>query len=99
MLTPGGTLVLVGAAKGRGLAPLTRPLMAFALSRFISQRVVVFIAQVRQADLVVLKELIEAETLRPVIDRQYPLSEVPDALRYLGSGQAQAKVVINVSPV
>jgi NADPH:quinone reductase-like Zn-dependent oxidoreductase len=99
VLAPSGTLVLVGAAKSGGLAPLIRPLIAFVLSHFVSQRVVVFVAQVRQADLVVLKELIEAETLRPVIDRQYPLSEVPDALRYLGSGQARAKVVINVSPL
>ena len=48
-------------------------------------------------DLVVLKELVEAGKLRPVIDREYTLSEVPEAIRYLGSGQARAKIVINVS--
>ena len=97
VLTSRGTLVLVGAAKGGGLAPLARPVRALVLSRFVSQRVVVFMAEVRHDDLVVLKELIEAGKLRPVIDRQYPLSEVPDAIRYVGGGHARAKVVINVS--
>ncbi len=89
--------MLVGAAKGGGLAPLARPVRALVLSRFVSQRVVVFMAEVRHEDLVVLKELIEAGKLCPVIDRQYPLSEVPDAIRYVGGGHARAKVVINVS--
>jgi NADPH:quinone reductase-like Zn-dependent oxidoreductase len=44
--------------------------------------------------LVVLKELIEAGTLTPVIDRTFPLGEVPEAIRYLESGQATGKVVI-----
>ena len=46
--------------------------------------------------LVVLKELIEAGKITPVIDRTFPLSEVPEAIRYLESGQVQGKVVITV---
>ena len=46
--------------------------------------------------LVVLKELIEAGKITPVIDRTFPLREVPEAIRYLESGQAQGKVVITV---
>jgi NADPH:quinone reductase-like Zn-dependent oxidoreductase len=65
-------------------------------SRTSSKRIV-FLARVRHEHLVVLKELAEAGKLSPVIDRQYPLSEVPDALRYLGSGHARGKVVINVA--
>src|SRR6266508_5892619 len=41
--------------------------------------------------LVVMKELIEAGKITPVIDRTFPLSEVPEAIRYLGSGQARGK--------
>ena len=44
----------------------------------------------------VLKELIEAGRITPVIDRTYPLSEVPEAIRYLEEGRAQGKVVITV---
>lgn len=46
--------------------------------------------------LIVMKELIEAGKITPVIDRTFPLSEVPEAIRYLGSGQAAGKVVITV---
>ena len=49
-----------------------------------------------QKDLVILKELIEAGKVVPVIDRRYPLSEAAEALRYLGEGHARGKVVITV---
>ena len=97
VLEPKGTLVLAGAAKGDGFAPLGRILKALVLSRVGSQRLVPYIATVRYDDLVVLKELIEAGKLSPVIDRTFPLSEAADAVRYVGTGHARAKVVINVS--
>jgi NADPH:quinone reductase-like Zn-dependent oxidoreductase len=53
-----------------------------------------YIAQTDLDDLVYLKDLIEAGKLRPVIDRTYPLSEGREAVRYVGTGQARAKVVI-----
>jgi NADPH:quinone reductase-like Zn-dependent oxidoreductase len=46
--------------------------------------------------MLVLKELIESRKVRPVIDRTYPLSEVPEAIRYLEEGHARGKVVITV---
>jgi len=53
-------------------------------------------AKVIQKDLVFIRELLEAGKVRPVIDRRYPLSEVPDALRYLGEGHARGKVAISI---
>jgi NADPH:quinone reductase-like Zn-dependent oxidoreductase len=50
-----------------------------------------------QQDLLTLKDLIEAGKLTPVIDRTYPLSEAPNAIRYLEQGHARGKVVLNVS--
>lgn len=41
-------------------------------------------------------KLIEAGRIAPIIDRSYPLAEVPEALRYLESGNARGKVVITV---
>ena len=96
-LKPHGRLVVAGAAKGSWFAVLSRVLVALVRSRLGSRWLVPFLARVRQEDLVVLKELIEAGQLAPVIDRQYTLSEVPEAVRYVGSGQARAKVVIDVS--
>jgi len=96
-LGPNGTLVLAGAASGRGLAPMTRLLKALLLSRIAGRRIVPFLARVRHDDLVVLKDLVEAGKLSPVIDREYPLKDVPDALRYLGTREARGKVVIKVA--
>jgi NADPH:quinone reductase-like Zn-dependent oxidoreductase len=50
----------------------------------------------KKEDVVLLKKLIEAGEVRPIIDRRYPLREVPDALRYLEQGHARGKVVITV---
>ncbi len=47
-------------------------------------------------DLAFMKELFEAGKVVPVIDRRYPLSELPEALRYFGEGHVQGKVVITV---
>jgi NADPH:quinone reductase-like Zn-dependent oxidoreductase len=47
-------------------------------------------------DLVVLQEVLEAGTITPVIDRQYELSEAPEALRYLGEGHARGKVIVTL---
>lgn len=55
------------------------------------------VAKPNQNDLVIMKELLEAGKVKPVIDRCYPLSEVPDAIRYLEEGHARGKVVITVA--
>jgi NADPH:quinone reductase-like Zn-dependent oxidoreductase len=52
---------------------------------------------VRDRDLLVLKELVEAGRVVPVIDRQYPLREAPDALRHFGTRGARGKIVIGIS--
>lgn len=49
-----------------------------------------------QEDLVLVKGLLEADRVVPVVDRRYPLHEVAEALRYYGGGHAQGKVVITV---
>jgi NADPH:quinone reductase-like Zn-dependent oxidoreductase len=73
-----------------------RIIKALVLSRFVSQRLVVFEAKRNKEDLALLKELIEAGKVTPVIDRTYPLSEVPEAIRYLEEGHARGNVVITV---
>ncbi len=54
------------------------------------------IAKINQKDLVYLGELLEVGKIVPVIDRRYPLSEVPEAIRYVEEEHAQGKVVITV---
>ncbi len=67
------------------------------LSRFGSQKMGNVLARPNQKDLACMKELLEAGHVVPVIDRCYPLKEVPEALRYLGEGHAKGKVVITVA--
>src|SRR5918994_7529902 len=92
-----GTLVITGGETGgRWLGGTDRQLRALVLSRFVGQKLGTFVSSENHEDLVVLKELIEAGKVAPVIDRTYPLSEVPEAIRYLEEGHARGKVVITV---
>jgi NADPH:quinone reductase-like Zn-dependent oxidoreductase len=54
------------------------------------------LARQRRDDLAVLRELLEDGKVTPVIDRTYPLNEVPEAIRYIEHGHARGKVVITV---
>jgi NADPH:quinone reductase-like Zn-dependent oxidoreductase len=54
----------------------------------------VFVVRHNSEDLGVLKQLVEAGKVTPVIDRRFALRDVPDALRYQGEGHAQGKIVI-----
>jgi NADPH:quinone reductase-like Zn-dependent oxidoreductase len=96
-LTAKGTLVIVGGEKeGRWLGGSDRQIRALLLSRFIGQKLGTFVAGQTHDDMIVLKELIEAGKVTPVIDRAYPLSEVPEAIRYMRDGHARGKVVITL---
>ncbi len=89
-----GVYVMVGGPDGRWLGPLARGIRTVVLSRFVSQRMVPFLAKPNEADLTLLGGLLQAGKLTAVIDRRYGLSEVPDAIRYLEEGHARGKVVI-----
>jgi NADPH:quinone reductase-like Zn-dependent oxidoreductase len=96
VLTPGGTYVMVGGPSGRWIAPLDRAIAAKVLSWFVSQNMGMMLAELNQKDLGVLSDLMRAGKVKPVIDRTYPLSQVPEAIRYLEAGHARGKVVIAV---
>jgi NADPH:quinone reductase-like Zn-dependent oxidoreductase len=96
-LTPKGTLVITGGeTDGRWLGGTDRQIRALMLSPFVGQKLGTFISSQNHDDLIVLKELIEAGNVTPAIDRTYPLSESPQAIRYVAEGHARGKVVITV---
>jgi NADPH:quinone reductase-like Zn-dependent oxidoreductase len=96
-LAPPGTLVIVGGETDeRWLGGTDRQLRALMLSPFVGQKLGTFVSSENHEDMNVLKELIEAGKVTPIIDRTYPLSEVPEAIRYLEEGRARGKVVITV---
>ena len=95
-LTPEGTLVIVGGeTDGRWLGGTDRQLRALVLSRFVGQKLGTFVSRENHGDLMVLKELIEAERSRRSSTGPTP-SDVPDAIRYLREGRPRGKVVITV---
>jgi NADPH:quinone reductase-like Zn-dependent oxidoreductase len=92
-----GILVIVGGeGGGRWLGGTDRQLRAMMLSPFVGQKLGTFVNKENHEDLLVLKELTESGKITPVIDRTYPLSEIPEAMRYLEAGHARGKVVITV---
>jgi NADPH:quinone reductase-like Zn-dependent oxidoreductase len=96
-LAPTGTLVIVGGeGGGRWVGGFDRSFRASLLSPFVRQRLSMLISTERQEDLQLLSELIEAGKVTPVIDRTYPLSEAPEAIRYLAEGHPRGKVVVTV---
>ena len=96
-LTPTGTLVIVGGeGGGRWLGGFLRNLRAPLVSRFIGQRLRMLSSKPNQDDLQVLRELIEAGKLRPLVGRTYPLGEAPEAMRALEAGKTLGKIVITV---
>ena len=98
VLTPKGRLVLSsGDSPGRFIGPVDRIIKAVLLSLFIGQTMRPLVTKPNSEDLQFLRELVEAGSVTPVIDRTYPLSEAADAIRYLETGRARGKVVISVS--
>jgi NADPH:quinone reductase-like Zn-dependent oxidoreductase len=100
-LTPEGTFVLIGhdqygAAGHRWFGSLGRFAKLIVMSPFVRQLHPFRGAKDPGDRLVVMKDLIEAGKITPVIDRTFPLSEVPEAMRYLESGRAAGKVIITV---
>jgi NADPH:quinone reductase-like Zn-dependent oxidoreductase len=97
VLNPEGTYIIVGGPADRWMIGfLARLIKALVLSRFVSQKLVMVGAKSSKEDLAVLHDLMKVGKVTPVIDRQYRLGEVPDAIRYLEEGHARGKVVITL---
>jgi NADPH:quinone reductase-like Zn-dependent oxidoreductase len=94
VVAPDGILVLVGADKRGGISIFTRIISALIRKRVFHQPIKFFVARNDPAVLQKLSELFEQGKLRPAIDRTYPLDQAADAVRYVGTGKARAKVVI-----
>jgi NADPH:quinone reductase-like Zn-dependent oxidoreductase len=99
VLVPKGIYIGIGGGgpnDGGLIGPLAGPIKMFMLSPFVSQKMITLFATINKEDLLTLKGMLEDKKITPVIDRQYPLSQVPDAIRYLEQGHARGKVVITV---
>ena len=94
LLTPRGTLVIVGAEGGiRFLGSLDRRGRPALVSPFVGQNLLTLMADESADDLATLAELLASGAITPAIDRTSALAETPDAIRHLEAGRA-GKVVI-----
>jgi len=99
ILNPNGKYVMIGGGgpnDSRWIGPFGRVINTMILSPFVSQKMGMMMADPRQKDLAVLAVMMQSGKVKPVIDRTYKLSEVPEAIRYLEQGHARGKVVITV---
>jgi NADPH:quinone reductase-like Zn-dependent oxidoreductase len=97
VLEPEGVVVMVGGSSDDPwIGPLLRPIGAAVLSPFVSQRFAGILAELNPEDLGELGELLATGKVKSVIDRRYPLRDVPAAIEYLEEGRARGKVVIDL---
>jgi NADPH:quinone reductase-like Zn-dependent oxidoreductase len=95
VLGPDSNVVLIGGPKSnRFLGPLGHLGRMLAHGKVSSRSVAFFIAKFNKADMAVLAELIETGKMRSVVERSYNLAEVDDALRLMGEGHVQGKLVL-----
>ena len=95
-LTPDGMLILNSSTGAKGIEMLVRLLRPIVLSPFVRQSLRRYLSVPNHEDLLVLKGLVEAGQVTPVIDKTYALHETPEALRYIEEGHARGKVVVSL---
>ena len=97
VMNPHATLVMVGSPKANPLLGPLGHIIRLKLAAWRGdQKAVFFVAKANRPDMDVLQELLESGKVKPVVEKRYELGQVADALRHLGEGHAQGKIVMNV---
>jgi NADPH:quinone reductase-like Zn-dependent oxidoreductase len=92
-----GTLVQIsGDSPGRWIGALGRMVKAGLVSPFVSQKLTACSVKPKREDLQALAELVEAGSVTPVIERTYPLGDVPEGLMHLEEGHTRGKLAVSV---
>jgi NADPH:quinone reductase-like Zn-dependent oxidoreductase len=96
-LAPKGTLVIVGGEeRGRWTGGFGRQIRALGLSPFVGQRLTMLASKEHHTHIEAVSHFIETGQVTPIVDRSYPLAEVPDAMRHLEAGDVRGKIAITV---
>ncbi len=94
VLNPNGIYVCAGGAMSQMFQAM---LLGSLMSRKNGKKMgFMGITKFNQKDLIYIKELLESGKIAPVIEKSYPLSELPSAMRYLAEGHAHAKIVVQI---
>jgi len=97
VLKPDATFVLVGGPKTPLIGPLALLIKLRIAMLGASQKFAFFIANFNREDMLILKDFLETGKLKPFVERTYPLAKISDAMRHLGTGHAQGKIVVQVA--
>jgi NADPH:quinone reductase-like Zn-dependent oxidoreductase len=97
VLKPDGTVVIVGGPKAPLIGPLAHILKIRLAALRASQKVIFFVANFNRQDFMVLKEMMESGQVKTVVDRVFPLCEIPEAMRHLGTGHAKGKIIVTMT--
>lgn len=97
VLKPDATFVLVGGPR----TPLIGPLSLYVRTRIgmlgSSRKFAFFVAEFNREDMIVLKNMLAAGKIKPFVEKTYPLTQISEAMRLLGTGRAQGKIVVTMS--
>jgi NADPH:quinone reductase-like Zn-dependent oxidoreductase len=96
VLTPNARLVIVGGEGNPLIGPLGHIAAMWLGAKLGSRTATFFVADLNRPDLDFLGELLQTGQLKPVVEKRYELTEVADALRYMGDGHARGKLVIAI---
>jgi NADPH:quinone reductase-like Zn-dependent oxidoreductase len=99
VLKPNGILVMIGGGgpnDGKWVGAMARPVKTKLMSPFVSQKMGMMLAEIRQEDLATMADLMQSGKVKPVIDRTYPLDQIREAMTYLEQGHARGKVILTV---
>ncbi len=96
VLKEDGILVLVGGGQGNWIGPFTGAIQAMYTAPFVSPKIESLLANLDQADLVILADLMAERKMRSVIDRRFTLDQVPAAMAYSESGRARGKIIVRL---
>ena len=97
LLVPKGTLVIIGGEGGGKLTGgFQRSLVAPLVAMFSGRKLKGLVAKETHLDLEALASMIQAGSVKPVVDKVFPLAEAPAAIQYLREGRARGKVVVSV---
>ena len=96
-LVPKGTFAIIGGpTDDLWIGPLINPIKILFISPFIDEHYVMLLADMTQADLTIIGDLMKTGKVTPVIDKRFPLSETVAAMRYLEQGHARGKIIITI---
>jgi NADPH:quinone reductase-like Zn-dependent oxidoreductase len=98
-LKPNGILVMIGGGgpkDGKWVGAMARPVETKVMSPFVSQKMGMMLAEIRQDDLKAMANLMQSGKVKSVIDRTYPLGQIQEAMTYLEQGHARGKVILTV---